>query len=428
MHKASLPHFVRGMAPFRNGIPVPRALKYPAFRRYWLALLTSVIGFNMLTMFSLGWLMFELKEDTRFVGYVGLSIAAPAIILNLFGGVFADKLNAKRMLGSTQAVTAIVVLALAVLTLQDDMDYRYVLVAAAMIGAVQAFDEPTRQSIWPRLVDPQALPNAVALNSVIWTGTRLIGPPLAAGIIQWGSISTAIFISAAGFVALALVSQTLTVRPIDRARGKMFGEMAAGFLYVNRHPIFPFLIGMTCFNSMFGMSYIYLMPVMAKEVFGVGAQKIGLLMAASTVGSVTIAITAANLRSIHFRGTIIIGAAVMFGCFLLLFALTAKLEMYALSLPAVLLAGAFNSLFIMGVMTTLHTLVPDNFRGRVMGFYSLTWSMAPLGALQANFIAHYISPPAAVAIGGAMVIGFALTAGLGNNSIRSLGAVQAAPA
>ena len=406
----------------RGRLRLPIALKYPDFRRYWLALFISVTGYQMLIMFSLGWLILNLTDDTRFVGYLGFSIAAPAILLNLFGGVFADKLSPGRVLGLTQSTTAIVVFALAVLRLRDAVDYRHVLGGAFLIGAVQAFDEPIRQSVWPRLVEPAAFSNAVALNSVIWTGTRLIGPPLAAGVIEWASISTALFVSAVGFTVLAVVSQTLTFRPVERARGRMFREMRAGFLYLKSQPVFLFLIGMTCFNSMFGMSYLFLMPVMAKEVFDVGPEKIGLLMGVSAIGSVTVAATAANLRNLQFRGTLIVGCAVMFGTFLMLFALTSSLGMYGLSMPVVLLAGAFNSLYIMGVMTTLHTLVPDEYRGRVMGFYSITWSMAPLGALQSNFIAHYINPPTAVAIGGAMIIAFALTAGLGNRHIRALGA------
>ena len=323
----------------RGRLRLPIALKYPDFRRYWLALFISVTGYQMLIMFSLGWLILNLTDDTRFVGYLGFSIAAPAILLNLFGGVFADKLSPGRVLGLTQSTTAIVVFALAVLRLRDAVDYRHVLGGAFLIGAVQAFDEPIRQSVWPRLVEPAAFSNAVALNSVIWTGTRLIGPPLAAGVIEWASISTALFVSAVGFTVLAVVSQTLTFRPVERARGRMFREMRAGFLYLKSQPVFLFLIGMTCFNSMFGMSYLFLMPVMAKEVFDVGPEKIGLLMGVSAIGSVTVAATAANLRNLQFRGTLIVGCAVMFGTFLMLFALTSSLGMYGLSMPVVLLAG-----------------------------------------------------------------------------------------
>ena len=422
MDKTSLPLVTGAAGPLRGMIHVPIALKYPDFRNYWLGLLAGVTGYQMLVMFGLGWLIYDLTEDARYVGYMSASIAAPAIVLNLFGGVFADKLNPKRLLGLTQSITAVVVVGLGLLTLQGMVNQWHVLAAAFLIGAVQAFDTPTRQSIFPRLIERKALPNAVALNSVVWTGTRIFAPAVAGLIIGQTNISTAIFVSAAGFLVLSLVSQTLKLPPLERARGNVFKEMMTGFLFIKRSPIFSFLIGMTFFNSMFGMSYIFLMPVFASEVLEVGAVKIGWLMGAAGVGALSGIFIASNLGNVEHKGRLLIGGAVFFGTTLILFAIASHFKQYELSLVILFLEGFSNAIYLMMVMTTLHSLVPDNFRGRVMGFYAITWSLAPLGGLQSNFIAHYLSAPVAVAIGGTLVIAFALAAAVGNRRVRTLGA------
>ena len=421
MASTPIPPSVEASPPPRHIIPVPSSFKYPDFLRYWLGLLVSVIGYQMLVLFALGWLIFKLTDDARWVGAMTATVAAPAIVLNLFGGVFADKLNPKRLLGITQGTTGIVVVVLAVLDLQDVVNKWHVLAAAFLIGAVQAFDSPSRQSIFPRLVEREALPNAVAAVSIIWTGTRIISPTIAGILIAQTSVSTAIFVSAAGFLALCLISQTLKVPPAERARGGLFTEMFAGFLFIKRSPIFSFLIGMTFFNSLFGMSYIFLMPVFAKEVMEVGAQKIAWLMGSSGVGAVAGIFVVANMGRFQSRGWLLVGGAVFFGTFLIIFAVTSHLQMYGLSMVILFVAGFANSVYLLSVMTALHRLVPDHFRGRIMGFYSITWSMAPLGGLQANFIAHYVNAPVAVALGGALVCAFALAVGLGNRRVRDLG-------
>ena len=411
-----------GARALRERVGVPGALKFPNFRNYWLGLLASVAGHQMLVLFSLGWLMYNLAEgDTRFVGYMTACIAVPAILLNLFGGVFADKISPKRLLGVSQLVTAVNVATLGVLVLLEVANEWHVLGAAFLLGTVQAFDDPTRQSIFPRLVGRMALDNAVVLNSMVWTGTRIIAPALAAMIVDRLDIHTAIFISASGFLVLSLVSQTLRLPDLERARGSVAKEMMLGFRFIRSSPIFSFLIGMTFFNSMFGMSYVFLMPEFANQVLGVGSSKIGWLLGASGAGGFTGLILAGNLGRVRQKGRFLIGGAVLFGIFLVLFALVSHLKLYELSLVILFLEGVANSTYLILVMTTLHSLVPDQFRGRVMGFYAITWSIVPLGGLQSNLIAHYLSAPIAVAIGGSLVIAFALGPALANPRIRAIG-------
>ena len=421
MAKNPLPHLAGPTTPLLERLRIPSALRYREFRNYWLGMLASVTGYQMLVMFSLGWLIrIELTGDTRYLGYMSIAIAVPAVVLNLFGGVFADKLNPKRLLWLTQFGSAMIVGGLGLLVALDMVQIWHVLVAGFLLGSVQAFDNPTRQSIFPRLVDREALPNAVALTSSLWTGTRIFAPLVAGVIIGQAEISVAIFVSALGFLALAVVSRGLTFTMPERARGRVLHEMMMGFMFIKSTPIFFILIGMTFFNGMFGMSYVYLMPVFAKEVFHVGPEKIGLLMGAAGVGSLIGIVAMANLGRVRRKGWVLIGGAALFGAFLIVFAFTSRADLYWVSMAVLFFSDLFASVFLMAAMTTLHTLVPDQFRGRVMGIYGISWALVTLGGLQVSFIAHYGSAPLAVGIGGSLVVTFSLGVALFSSRLRSL--------
>ena len=427
MLKSPLPRLVGATAPLLEVLRVPRALSYQEFRNYWFGLLLSVTGYQMLVLFALGWLIrIELTADTRYLGYMGTAIAVPAIVLNLFGGVFADKLNPKRLLWLTQSSTGVIVVGLGLLSAFDLVHEWHVLAAAFLIGSVQAFDGPTRQSIFSRLIGREALSSAIALNSSVWTGTRIFAP-LAAGIIigQTG-LSPAIFVSAVGFLVFALIARSLKFAPTERAPGSLLSEMLTGFMFIKNNPIFAILIGMTFFSGMFGMSYVLLMPVFADEVFEVGAARIGLLMGGAAVGALTGIIISSNLGELIYRGWLLLVAAALFGVLLVLFGFTSSLKLYWLSIGVLFFADLFASVYLVSVMTTLHSLVPDQFRGRVMGFYGISWSMVTLGGLQASFVAHYGSAPLAVAIGGGLVVALTLGVALFSPRVRALSYSSAA--
>lgn len=423
MAKTSLPRIAEATPPWWGRARVPSALKYPGFRNYWLGLLASVTGYQMLALFTLGWLIsHELTGDARYLGYMSTAIAVPAIGLNLFGGALADKLDPKRLLALTQATTGALVVGLAVLTLLDVVNEWHVLAAAFLIGSAQAFDNPTRQSIFPHLVERKALFSAIALNASVWTGTRIISPTVAGIIVGQVSTAAAIFVSATGFVVLSLVSQTLRLPPLERARGSVLNEMFTGFRFIKGSPIFSTLIAMTFFISIFGMSYVILMPVFADDVLDVGPEKIGLLMGAAGLGALTGIGIGSRLSKSRLKGRLLLGGVFLYGIFLILFAITSDAKQYGLSMAVLFLGDMCISAYVMMVITTLQSLVPDQFRGRVMGFFTITWSLIPLGGLQSSQIAHLISPPAAVAIGGGLVSAVALGVALTSRHVRNLGA------
>ena len=229
----------------------------------------SVSGYQMFQFGQL-WLVHELTGSALFLGTVGLANAIPAIILNLFGGVFADLFDKRRLIIVTQSITAILIFLLAVLTVLEMVAVWHVLVIAFFAGAVNAFDQPARQALYPHLIDRKDMMSAVALNSSIWQGTRIVAPAIAGGVIATMGTSASFFLGGAGFLIMAVVMSGLKVPKIERGgSGNAAKDMMDGLKFIRDNSIFSFLIAMTFFNSFFGMSYLMMMPAFARAPRGI---------------------------------------------------------------------------------------------------------------------------------------------------------------
>ena len=407
----------------RPRLQVLTALRHSQFRRFWMGMVASVLGFQIMTV-AQGWLIYDLTDSKIALGFVGLAAGLPAIALNLFGGVIADKVNQRRLLMATQITSSVGMLALAMLTLLGLVEPWHIIASAFLIGSVQAFDTPTRQALFPHLIEREDMLNAVALNSMVWQGTRVIGPAIG-GIIIGSRLGVApgFFAPFLGFLLMAVMVSTLRLPPIKRAEGStLLHDMAQGINFVRTNTIFAYLIGMTFFNSIFGMSYIFILPVFARDIFEVASFGLGVLHAVSGFGAILGTLITASLGNFRYKGYLLLGGAVLFGTFLILFAATSYVFVsFPLSLVFLFFAGVSTSIYMITIMSTLQLMVPNELRGRVMGIYGMTWSLLPVGAMQAGAIAEYTSAPLAVAVGGGAVILFAVVMGLGNRQMRNLG-------
>ena len=410
------------VAQRRPGLQVFTALRHSGFRSFWMGMVASVLGFQIMTV-AQGWLIYDLTDSELALGYVGLAAGLPAIALTLFGGVIADRVNQRILLMATQTISSLGMLALAMLTLLGLVEPWHIVASAFLIGSVQAFDAPTRQALFPHLINREDMLNAVALNSMVWQGTRVIGPAIGGVIIgtQLG-VSPGFFAPFLGFLLMAIMVSMLRLPPIRRAGGSsLFHDMAQGINFVRTNTIFAYLISMTFFNSIFGMSYIFLLPVFARDIFEVGSSGLGILHAISGTGAVLGTLITASLGNFRHKGWLILGGAVLFGAFLMLFAASGYFFVsFPLSLVFIFFSGISASIYMVTLMSTLQLLVPDELRGRVMGIYGMTWSLLPVGAMQAGAIAEFTSAPLAVAVGGGAVILFAVVMGLGNRQVRDL--------
>ena len=399
---------------------LPSSMRYGQFRYYWMVLLAQVTGHQMLLNFTMGWLVYDLTGEEQDLAYLGIAIALPALALNLVGGVLADRLEPKRMVTLSQATAASVVTLLAVLVMTDRVEVWHVLGAAVTIGAVSAIDQPSRSSIFPRLVRREHIVNAVAMENIVWNAVRIGAPAVAGLIIENWDIHTSMFCSAAAFYLMSAVVSLLRLRERPPAQGRVVQQVREGFRYVRQHSIFSSVMLLTFCNSLFGMSYIHLMPSFADEAFHVGADRVGYLLGVAGAGALVGTIFIANLKPHHPKGWVILVAAVSYGVCLVLFSLAAWQGAYLLAMAALFFVGASYSTYLVGGMSTLQQLVPDRLRGRVMGLYGATWSLAPLGMAMGGTVAQQTDAATAVTIGAVIILLVALAVLLFSPQMRAL--------
>ncbi len=406
------------------------AMAYPSYRAYWFGTLASVIGFQMLN-FSQFWIIHDLTESPLYLGYVGLANALPAIVLNIFGGVVADRLDRKKLIGITQTINGLIILVLAGLTFAGVVQAWHVIALAFLTGAINAFDQPARVAIYPSLIDKSVMMNAVALNSAIWTGTRIIAPAIAGVVISLTGTATSFLISALGFFIMAAVVLSITV-PKDESEAQPASkgnDLLEGVRFIWKNNVFLILICITFFNSFFGMAYIPMMPVFAVDILRVGADGQGVLMGLGGIGALSATMIIGRTGNFKQKGLLIIFGSVFFGLSIAGFALSSmQYGNYYVALVLLFIVGVSSSCYMVSIMSSLQIMVPNHMRGRVMGFYGMTWSIMPLGGMYAGALSRYIGEdttgvPIAVAIGGILIALFAIGPFFMNRNVRNLGTI-----
>ncbi|MSP78183.1 MAG: MFS transporter [Dehalococcoidia bacterium] len=387
------------------------------FRLYWLGLVASVTGMTCMQVGQF-WLIYELTDSAAYLGILGVATAVPTFILNLVGGVVADRVNQRVMLVCTQSAAAVCTAVLGTLTLLGAVQVWHILTIAVVYGALSSFDGPTRMAMFPRLIDRSQMMNAVALNSTVWNGARIVGPAIGGALIAWLNIASAIYFATAGSLIMAIAMACVYLAPPQkRPKAPILHQLREGFAFIGSNRLFLSLMGMTFFNSVFGMSYIFLLPVFAKDILQIGPQGFGYLQTASGVGALLMSFASPILARVSWRGPLILGGAALFGLAIITFAYSVW---FPLSLALMFIVGVMGALYQVLTMTSIQLLVPDNLRGRVMGVWGMTWSLMPVGGLQGGFLADWVGAPFALAVGGGAVAGFAAFLGVTSRAIRQL--------
>ncbi len=394
------------------------ALKHRNYRIYWFGMLVAITGWQI-QMVAQAWLVYKLTDSPFYLGLAGLAQAIPTIVLTLFGGVVADRVDRRKLLILTQTGTGLLMLVLAVLVGTELVQIWHILLIAFLIGAIWAFDQPARMALVPHLVDREDLMNAVAMGSMIWQGSRIIGPALAGVLLATVGYAACFYLTTIGFLAMVGSLVLVRVPPTASiaATQNVAQNLVEGINFILHSPVFFTLIGMTFFNSLFGFSYVTLMPVFAESILHVGERGGGLLMGISGVGAVIGTTAIASLGNFKYKGRLILIGGTAFGLTLLLFSLS---PWYYVSLGVLFVSGIVNSFYLTSVNTMLQDLVPDQLRGRVMGIYGLTWSVLPLGGMVAGGVATVAGAPFAVGMGGVLVAAMAVVVALLVPRVRSL--------
>ena len=385
------------------------AFSAPAYRRYWYGSVASVGGSQLMIM-AQSWLVFQLTHSALDLGLLGATASIPNILMSMFGGALADRLDKRRVLMATSVASAILLLLLAALDLTGVARVWHVLVISALYSTVSGLDFPTRQALFPHLIERVHMMSAVALNSIVWQSTRMIMPALGGLLLKFTSTWLLFVIAAFGSAAMYFVMQTIRVAVPPRANGSTLGQIAQGVGYITGNRLFAALIGLTFMSMFFGSSYMQLMPAFAK-LLGTGADGFGYLMSATGVGSVLGTFVATSFQHTRRLGWLLLGSSTAAVIMILAFALvTASIErlpgaFYAAMLCA-LLSSLATSVFMIASMTVLQLAVPDELRGRVMGIHGISYSFMSLGGLFIGALAYATSTPFAVGISATILLVF----------------------
>jgi MFS family permease len=344
--------------------------------------------------------------------------AAVTIALLVPAGSLADRVDSQRMLVWGRAASGLLNLVLAIVVVTGAITVWMVVAWAAIGGAFAAITNPSQNALLPRLVPRTAMPSAVALGTSVWNGMRIIGPALAGLVIAGIGIGQALFVTAVGYAISTWLIASLKLRPVERSAEARADEGAlAGVRYIFSNRLFFATIGLSFFSSLFGRSYVVLLPVFADDILQVGVTGFGWLEAAAGVGALIGTLSIVRISTGRHTGAAMIGGAVLFG--LCVGAFSASRSM-PLSMGLLFAGAFFSSIYLNLGMTTLQLLVPDHLRGRVMGVWGLTWFLAPAGGFVAASLAEWLGADVAVAIGALAVAGFALCVYVASAEVRGI--------
>ena len=397
--------------------PSRGALSYPDFRRYWFASVALVFGLQFRFIAS-AWLVHQITDSPFWLGVPGIVSAVVTIALLVPAGALADRVDSQRLLAWGRGFTGLLSLALAIVVVTDVITLWMVVAWAAVGGALAALTNPSQNALLPRLVPREAMASAVALGTSVWNSMRIIGPALAGVVIATIGIGQALFVTAGGYALSTFLIVRLRLEPVERGGEPPGDEGAlAGLRYILSNRLFFATIGLSFFTSLFGRSYVVLLPIFADDVLKVGVTGFGWLEAAAGVGALLGTLSIIRIPTGRHTGAAMIGGAIFFGLCVGAFSAARSLPLSM----GLLFAGAFfASIYLNLGMTTLQLLVPDHLRGRVMGVWGLTWFLAPAGGFVAASLAEWLGASAAVAIGALSVSVFALFVYLGSADVRGI--------
>ena len=383
------------------------ALQSPRYRRFWLGSIFST-GATQLYFVGMGWLVFKLTGSALYLGLLGVAMAVPTILATLAGGLVADHGNRGRILLITSMLAGVALGILTILDLGDWITVWQVLLLAALLGLISGFDMPARVSFFPALIEPHQMMSAVALNSILWQGTRMVLPAVGGVLIALADTWIIFALCTVGFAVMARILLSLQTPDTFPRRSDDNRGLAAAWRFILQEKLFAVLIAMTWISMFFGTAYVQIMPVFA-ELLGTGEEGYGLLLSATGVGSVLGTILVGRLQNSPKLGGVMMGGSVLFCLSLILFALVTGLAAdwrfaFALACGCAMLSAVGGSFFLISSMTVMQLAVPDALRGRVMGIHSITFSLIALGGLVLGPLAELFSAPSALLIGVGVVL------------------------
>jgi MFS family permease len=377
-----------------------RSLSSRNYRLFFGGQSVSLIG-TWITRIATSWLVYRLTGSELLLGVVGFCGQIPTLVLAPFAGVLIDRMDRHRILVVTQVLSMLQSFALALLAFTGTITVGYILGLQIFQGIINAFDTPARQSFVVEMVEDRAhLPNAIALNSSMVNGSRIIGPSIGGVLIAAFGEGWCFLLDAISYIAViwSLMAMTVSHEKKPRPESRAIDELRDGFQYVTRSaPISAALILLALVATM-GVPYTILMPAIATTVLHGGPHTLGFLMTASGAGALVGALYLASRSSVVGLGRVMVAATIMFGLGLIVFSLSHVLWLSLLILP---LVGGGMMVELASTNTILQTIVEERLRGRVMAFYAMAFlGTAPIGSLLGGLLADRIGAQHTILLGG----------------------------
>jgi len=382
-----------------------RAFRSRNYRLYFIGQGISLIG-TWMQMLAQGWLVYRLTQSPLLLGLVSFASQAPVMILTPLTGVLADRWNRYRMMIAVQVGEMTIALAMALLYFSGLIQIWHIVALGMGMGILNAIDAPNRHAFIVQIVHgSEDLPNAIALNSAMFNSARLVGPSLAGLLIAWAGEGVCFLLNGLSFLAIiaSLLAMRLPAHPPRPAKERrILTELVEGFRYTFNSPPHRLIIIHFAWVSLVGMSFMVLMPVLAKEVLHGGADRLGYLMGGMGTGALVSAFIFAARRKTDDLWQLSGYSSLLFGASLLLLSLS---RTFFSAFMAMGLAG-FGMISQMTTANTyLQMTIADDKRARVMAFYLLAFfGTVPLGNLAMGAIAKALGAPAAIRLGAVLTL------------------------
>ncbi|HVW83487.1 MAG TPA: MFS transporter [Bryobacteraceae bacterium] len=380
-----------------------RALRHRNFQLFFGGQVISLTG-TWMDSVAQAWLIYRLTGSSVLLGLVSFANQIPVFLISPLGGYVADRWNRHRIIIFTQAASMVLALALAWLTLSGKIQIWQLFVLAALLSVVNAFDIPARQSFLVEMVGRDDLINAIALNSSMFNGARMVGPAVAGLLVAKIGEGWCFFANGISYVAVITGLLMMKVGPGFQRNVPLsaWANIRDGFRYVAHTGPIRALLVMLAILSFAGLPFTVLMPVFADGILHGGPRAFGMLMGFVGLGAMCGALLLASRSDVSGLSRWLAAASVVFSIMLAGFAFSRSVRLSC----ALLLVAGFSMMIQVGATNTLiQSMVPDHYRGRVMSAYSMMLiGMSPVGAMAAGFEAEHIGAPLTIGIGAAVCL------------------------
>lgn len=396
------------------------ALEERAYRALWVSTLPGVLAMSM-EMVVTGYVAYDISGAAAAIGVVSLGATIPMMLLGLFGGVVADRVPKRTILMCTQGVIGLAALANALLVLSGVVQIWHLVLVATMQGVAYAFNMPARQAFIAQLVSAERLTNAIALHSASANLARVVGPTAAGGLIALPFFGPGhVYLVMAcmyGYVVVALSRVPQRGEPVGGSRAAPLRAVADGLRYIRSNGVVLTLLLLACVPMLLASPYQQLMPVFAKDIFGIGPAGLGLLLTLNGVGALTGSLLIASLSGVGRRGVLQMALGMCFGLAVATFAFARSFEVALLVLP---LAGVASGGFQALNGSLIISRSAPAYTGRVMSVYMLTFATMDIGVVTFGALADRFGAPTVVGIGGLLVTSVIAAVGLLHPSYRNM--------